>query len=139
MTAPTHRYTLIFDGDCGFCTTFSRLIERRSANTQSAIQAVPWQWADLPSLGLTEAQAADRVWIVEQLGEGSGEQRIRAYGGHECVAKLAELHGTVASKLISRLMISRLLSPISAIGYRLVARYRHLLPGGTPACKLPRE
>jgi hypothetical protein len=29
-------------------------------------------------------------------------------------------------------------SIVAALGYNVLARYRHRLPGGTPACALPR-
>ncbi|NBR22590.1 MAG: hypothetical protein EBU08_02135 [Micrococcales bacterium] len=83
--------TLIFDGDCGFCTTAANFIVK---NSKTKIVAVPWQRTDLSKFSLTEAQVA---------------------------------------------MMSKYLRWFAAPTYRLVAKYRHKLPGGTPACKLPQN
>ena len=61
--------TLIFDGDCGFCTTAVRWLERTLPKVPATL---PFQWADLPAFGLTEAEARSKVWFV------SGGRR---YGG----------------------------------------------------------
>jgi predicted DCC family thiol-disulfide oxidoreductase YuxK len=38
---------------------------------------------------------------------------------------------------VAAVMVVPPFSWLSALSYRLVAKYRHKLPGGTPACKLP--
>ena len=45
---------LIFDGDCGFCSSSIRFIQRRIP-TRAAM--VPWQRAPLASYGVTREQA----------------------------------------------------------------------------------
>ncbi|NDH76279.1 MAG: DUF393 domain-containing protein, partial [Actinobacteria bacterium] len=41
---------LIFDGDCGFCTTSAGWIERRLPDD---VRVAPWQILDLEQYGLT--------------------------------------------------------------------------------------
>jgi predicted DCC family thiol-disulfide oxidoreductase YuxK len=41
--------------------------------------------------------------------------------------------------LVARTMRAPGIRVLSAAGYRLVAKNRHRLPGGTPACELPTE
>ena len=119
--------TLIFDGDCGFCTSTANFIVAKS---RSPITAVAWQLTDVTEFGLLTQQTADRVWLVN----GSGEK----YSGHEAFAQILILQ---RNRLLTFVGYALLIPPICWVarpGYRLLARYRHLLPGGTPACKLPR-
>jgi predicted DCC family thiol-disulfide oxidoreductase YuxK len=113
---------LVFDGDCAFCTSCARLLER----TGLAADAVAWQVADLDELGITAAQAAEALRWVEADGT------IRT--GHEA---LAAALGTAAGsiwRLVGRALLLPGISPLAGASYRLVARNRHRLPGGTPAC-----
>jgi predicted DCC family thiol-disulfide oxidoreductase YuxK len=113
--------TLVFDGDCGFCTTCVRFIERRMG-TEAHI--IPWQLADLGRLGTTRKRAEyELLWFEDG----------RTYGGAQAMAKLLIDAGLPWSPLgwIMRVPPFRWL----AHGvYRLVAANRRHLPGGTPAC-----
>src|SRR4051794_4119784 len=60
--------TLVFDGDCGFCTTSSGLARRIAPD----VDTVAWQLADLPALGLTAEDAAARVQLVADDGTVAG-------------------------------------------------------------------
>jgi predicted DCC family thiol-disulfide oxidoreductase YuxK len=122
MTIPT----LVFDGDCGFCTSAANLVVAKS---KTPVTAVAWQLTDLNPLGLDSARAAERVWLV------IGDER---FGGHRAFAKLMMLQPNALLGAIGSLLLLPPFSWFAALGYRLVARYRHRLPGGTPACKLPR-
>jgi predicted DCC family thiol-disulfide oxidoreductase YuxK len=124
MSAPSTA-TLIFDGDCGFCTSTANYIVRTSS---VPVTAYAWQLTDVSRLGLTEAQTADRVYLV--IGD-------ETFGGHLAFAYLLFIQRNWALKAIGWLMTVPPLCWLAFIGYRLVARYRHRLPGGTPACKLP--
>jgi predicted DCC family thiol-disulfide oxidoreductase YuxK len=118
---------LIYDGDCGFCTTSARFIERRIP-TRAGIE--PFQFADLAALGTTEERASNEVlWVAE---DG------RIFGGAQAIARLLIDAGGWWRPLgeIMRVPPFRWI----AFGvYRLVARYRYRLPGGTPACAVPRN
>ena len=113
---------LVFDGDCGFCTTTANLIVRRSS---APIEAVAWQLTDVTALGLTEKETAARVWFV-----AGGE----AFGGHLAIAQIFMLQRNWLWKALGWLMTVPQFCWLASIGYALVARYRHRLPGGTPAC-----
>ena len=119
--------TLIFDGDCGFCTSAANQIVKRS---KTKIVAVPWQFTDLAQYSLTQEQVADQVYLVID-----GE----SFGGHEAFAMVFRVQPNPFLRFMGKVMMSRYLRWFSKPVYRLVARYRHKLPGGTPACKLPRE
>lgn len=115
---------LVFDGDCGFCTTVARHFERRS---HASVHAVPWQRADLASLGLTPEMTAEQVYLVS---DGS------LFAGAECFAELMKIQGDPFHRAAASVMRAPGIRRVSAWGYTLVARNRHRLPGGTPACKM---
>jgi predicted DCC family thiol-disulfide oxidoreductase YuxK len=117
--------TLIFDGDCGFCTTTANWIVEHS---RVEVTAKPYQWADLEPLGLTRDEAAAKVQLVI---DG------RIYSGHKCFAKLLLMQRNPMFRLGGRIVISKAMNGISSRAYDWVAKNRHRLPGGTPACKLP--
>jgi predicted DCC family thiol-disulfide oxidoreductase YuxK len=121
------RPVLVYDGDCAFCTTCVRLLERIGPGAEM----VAWQLTDLAELGLTEEQASAAVQWVGVDGT------VRS--GHEAIAAvLGTAGGTWA--LASRALLSPTVSPIAAGAYRLIADNRHRLPGGAPACAVgPQE
>jgi predicted DCC family thiol-disulfide oxidoreductase YuxK len=118
--------TLIFDGDCGFCTSTAN---RMVANSKVELNAIPWQFANLGDFGLT-ANAASRAVYLWDDGQ--------LFAGHLAFAHYWRRQPQRLKQLAAAAVVSPLLSPAFALGYRLVARYRHRLPGGTPACQLPR-
>ena len=125
------RVTLIFDGDCGFCTTSANFAVARS---KYPITAVPWQRANLEDFGITPEMASARVYVAVS---GDGQQSdVSVFGGHEAFAKLFKIQANPFAKIVGSLMTTPPISWIAAAGYVLVAKYRHKLPGGTPACKL---
>lgn len=117
------RPVLVFDGDCAFCTSSAHLLGR--IGPEAAI--VAWQLADLDELGITAAQATEAVqWI-------GVDNKVRS--GHEAIAAALGTAGwpwCLAARVILLPGISRL----AAATYRLIARNRHRLPGGTPACAI---
>ena len=113
---------LIFDGDCGFCTSAANFVVARSS---VPIEAVAWQLADVTKFGLTETQTAARVYFVT-----GGE----AFGGHLAFAQVLWLQRGIGWKALGWLMTVPPTCWLASLGYALVARFRHRLPGGTPAC-----
>lgn len=118
------RPLLVFDGDCGFCTSSARFGQRwlRLEHVE------PWQLLDLEALGLTQ-EACERAvqWVAV---DGSVEPAERAV-----IAALRHAGG--AWRLIGAVMDLPGIRHLAAAVYRLVATYRHRMPGGTAACKLP--
>jgi predicted DCC family thiol-disulfide oxidoreductase YuxK len=117
---------LVFDGDCGFCTSSAHWVARRWSEESTAI---PWQELGnegLLRLGLTEEQAMVSVWWVEPGGP--------VLGAEQAVAKALLACGR-PWRWIGAAM---LLPPGRRLGrllYPVIARHRHRLPGGTPACR----
>jgi len=119
----THRPVLLYDGDCSFCTSCARLVERR---IRPDATVTPWQLADLGELGVTEEQAVEAVQWVE------GDGTVRA--GHEAIAAMLLSAGSI-SRPVGRFLLLPGISSIAAKAYTLVAANRQRLPGGTPACR----
>ncbi|MFI6453301.1 thiol-disulfide oxidoreductase DCC family protein [Streptosporangium amethystogenes] len=120
----TGRPVLIFDGDCGFCTTSVRFAERR-IGVRALV--VPWQFTDLPALGVTRERAEREVlWVQDR----------EVYGGAQAVARLLSAAGLPWSPLGFALRVPPVRWAAQGL-YRLIAGNRHRLPGGTPACALP--
>jgi predicted DCC family thiol-disulfide oxidoreductase YuxK len=117
---------LIFDGDCGFCTTTANYIK---AKTSTPIEISPWQWTELTEFGLTEAEASAKV----QMASGG-----KTYAGHAAIAKILRLQKQWWFKVLGALMVTPPFSWGARLVYFYVAKCRHKMPGGTPACALPR-
>jgi len=115
---------LIFDGDCGFCTTVSNFAVR---DTRKPAVAEAWQLVDVSKYGLTKEAAAKRVYLI------TGE---RTYSASRAVAHLLANKKNFGFRAIGFLLMVPPISWMALPGYYLVARFRHKLPGGTPACKL---
>ena len=118
---------LIFDGDCGFCTSSANFIVKHSS---LGVIAEPWQYLELSDYGITEAQASSKVqlWLDGKI-----------YAGHVAVAKLLQGEKNSFLKALGKLALVPVFSQLASFLYFLTAKYRHKLPGGTPACKLPRN
>ena len=123
MTARAERQpVLLFDGDCAFCTSSARLLERIGPKAEIAA----WQISDLDELGVTAAQAEQAVRWIEPDGT------VRS--GHEAIAAALDTAGA-PWRIAGRTLVLPGISPLAAAVYRLIARNRQRLPGGTPACK----
>jgi predicted DCC family thiol-disulfide oxidoreductase YuxK len=116
--------TLVYDGDCGFCTSAVRFIRRR---IPSKAEIVAYQFADHDVLGTT-AERAERELLWVENG--------RVYGGARAVARLLTDAGWPWRALGLVADLPPLRPPAQAL-YRLVAANRMRLPGGTPACAAP--
>ena len=122
---PLPRPVLVFDGDCAFCSSSVRALERLVA-TRPTI--VAWQHADLADLGLTQEQCEEAVQWVEPDG--------RVISAHLAVAR-ALVFGGKGWWILGRLIALPGVRWIAGVVYRFVARNRSSMPGGTPACSLP--
>jgi predicted DCC family thiol-disulfide oxidoreductase YuxK len=115
--------TLVFDGDCRFCTSSARWLQRRLPDE---VSVVPWQRADLEALGVTADEARAAVQWVGPAGRASGAA---------AVGRALEAAGGVW-RPFGRLCRTPPTAWVAEVVYRVVARNRHRLPGGTPACRL---
>lgn len=119
---------LVFDGDCGFCSTSARFLLHRVVATSAPFGVVAWQRTDLSALGLTEAQCQEAVQWVGTDG--------RAYAGALAIAA-ALTAGRLPWRPAGRILQLPGIRNLAARTYRWVAANRYRLPGGTPACRLP--
>ena len=123
VNLPVGLPVLVFYGDCGFCTVAARACQR----WLKLEQVEPWQMLDLDLLRLTPDRCSDAVQWVDRTDRVSAAEHaiiaaFRSAGRPwSLVAAVVDLPG---------------LRQLAGVTYRLVAKYRHQLPGGTPACKL---
>jgi len=120
------RPTLVYDADCGFCTRCARWIEGH-LRAGSPLHVVPWQAVDLEAFGLTPEDTMAAAWYVDE--DGSRER------GHLAIAAGLRAVGGVWGGA-GRVLAGRVMSRPAAIAYSWVARNRHRMPGGSPACKV---
>ena len=117
---------LIFDGDCAFCTSSVRFIERR-IRRHPRIQS--WQRSDLAELGLTQEQCETAVQLIEN---------GRVTSAHVAIARLL-IYGKRGWAVLGYLLLVPGIKQIAGVAYRWVAKNRDRMPGGTAECALPQS
>jgi len=122
---PAPRPVVVFDGDCGICTTLAGVIERR-LRPPAAVQ--PWQRLDLAAYGLTDIDCIEALQYVDADG--------RVYAAELAVAQLLKASRPWARPAGVLIGLPGIRS-VAGVVYRWVARNRSRLPGGTPACAVP--
>ena len=120
---------LIFDGDCAFCTSSaSWLAQRLHRKGGLNAQLVAWQFADLAALGISRQRAQqEALWIA---ADGT------ISGGAEAFAAWLRFRGGAYGLAGSGMSLPGVRQLAAAV-YRLIAKNRHRMPGGSPACALP--
>ena len=116
---------LIFDGDCGFCTSCANWIGVR---LRGRAAVVPWQRIDVARYGLALRDVQEAAWWIDGADT--------AHRGHRAVGHALRACGGWW-RVLGWLCLSPPTSWVAAPIYRLVSRYRHRMPGGTPACRVP--
>jgi len=122
------RAVLVYDGDCGFCLKTANWISRKWPEGDLAL-VVPWQslTSEMTRAPLPNADdLKSAAWWIEMDRQESGSRAV----AHALLAANAPW------SLLGRLLLTPPVSWIARQGYRVVARYRYRLPGGTPACKI---
>jgi predicted DCC family thiol-disulfide oxidoreductase YuxK len=117
---------LVYDGDCSSCTAAAQWI---APHWSTPARAVAWQRLDageLDRLGLTLGEVRRAAWWID----GSGCRS----GGHLAIARALAAAGGWRSVCGKALLVPPL-RWLAAGLYPLFARWRHRLPGGTPACR----
>lgn len=116
--------TLVFDGDCGFCTRAVGWIER--LDRHGRVRAVACQMPGVAEAhGLTAMQCAEAVWAFTPDGR-------RHRGASAANAVLGTALGTRLPLRIYALPGSRALQDRA---YDWVAANRRRFPGATPWCR----
>ena len=126
MKTPISRPVLIFDGDCAFCTTSARFLERRVVKGGS-LTVTPWQFLDLDQFGLTQDQC---MAAVQWVGEGG-----QVLSGHAAIAAALRA-GHLVWRPLGALLVVPGFSWLAARLYSWVAAHRYAMPGGTAACRI---
>lgn len=108
----TSRPTMLYDGACGFC---SRVVELAVARLPDRVAWVPYQSADLPAYGVSEAEAAGAVHLVDPSG--------RVESGSAAVARVL-VHSGGGWSLLGRALLVPPVSLVAEGVYRLVSRVR---------------
>lgn len=119
---------LIYDGDCGVCTKLSRLVTKTVRANRGDFVVSAYQDADLGVLGLTAEQCDEALQWVASTGQVSSAQ--------DAAARVL-LAGRLPWRPVGALILVPGVNALAGLVYRWVARNRHRLPGGTPACSLP--
>lgn len=114
---------LLYDGTCRFCAALVQWLRPRLV---THVELVPWQRADLVSLGVDREQARAFVWWID--GDG---HRLR---GHRAAARALTWCRKPWPR-VGRMLGWTWLGPLAALGYRLVSAIRHVLPGREPPCR----
>ena len=126
MSAEAHPSlpVLVYDGDCAFCSSSVRFAQRW---VRRMPRVVPYQRTDLARLGLTEQQCEQSVQYVAR--------DHRVHSAQDAVAATLLAAGKGWWVLGASMHLPGV-HWLSGVAYRWVARNRHRLPGGTPACSL---
>ncbi len=118
---------LVYDGDCAFCTTW---VNRLRKTLGVFPEAQPWQWLDLEKLHLTDSEARSAAWFF---------RGGRVYRGHAAFGAILRMQRSLGLRFLGNLLVTPPFSWVARAGYFFIARYRHRLPGGTPACAMPKQ
>lgn len=116
----------VFDGDCSFCSSSARLLDRL---TNQNLNIQPYQFLDLEAVGVRIEDAQSAVQFVHK-----GER----YSGARAIGEALVASKTVWS-IAGWLVKAPVVLSFAELVYLLVAKNRHRLPGGTPACELKRR
>lgn len=119
---------LIYDGDCGVCTKLSRFTTTSVRARPGDFEVSAYQDADLDTLGVTSEQCDEALQWVSASGRVSSAQ--------DAVARVL-LAGRLPFRPLGAVILVPGVNALAGVVYRWVARNRHRLPGGTPACSLP--
>jgi predicted DCC family thiol-disulfide oxidoreductase YuxK len=126
LSSLRERPVLVYDGDCAFCGRCARVLEKIGPE----VEIVAWQFTDLAELGVSEEQATEAVRLVQIDGT--------VCSGHAAIAAALKTAGRLW-QIVGRIVLLPGVSWMAAKVYRLVARNRYRLPGGTPACTASRS
>ncbi len=123
---------LIYDGDCGFCTSSASWLMRVMSApggfaSDDSVVVAPWQSLDLDEFGLTEENVTTAAYWVDPDGS--------LHRGHYGIAKALRFGGKPWS-LAGAVIASPAMAWLAGPTYALIAKNRHRLPGSTDACKL---
>jgi predicted DCC family thiol-disulfide oxidoreductase YuxK len=118
---------LIYDGDCAFCTLWVTRLRRWLPRFPDITTS---QTADLEAYGLSADDVRDYVWLVTPTTQRAG---AAAFSG----LLRGQRHRGWA--FLGHLLDTWPVSVLADLGYKVIAKNRHRLPGATAHCEIPRE
>ncbi|MFE4080510.1 thiol-disulfide oxidoreductase DCC family protein [Paenarthrobacter sp. YIM B13468] len=116
--------TLIYDADCGFCTRSAKWLAGEGKVSIKSWQSI----RDLEALGLTEE-------MVEAAAYWADDGVVTA-GAESAIAQALITKGS-GWQLAGRFILLPGVHFVAARVYKVIAKNRHAMPGGTDACRLP--
>ncbi len=116
---------VLFDADCGFCTALVRRMQGRWIRAR--VTAVAYQSADLDSFGLTAAECAEQLHVVD------GPRVFRGGSAIARILQAARFPWPTAGRVLTLPVLRGAFQWV----YALLARNRHRLPGGGDGCEMP--
>ncbi len=118
----TKAHLLIYDGDCAFCELW---VNRLREWLPFFPEAKASNDIEIDSLGLSTRDVQKYVWYVTP---------SHHYGGYLATSALLRAQPKFTLRLLGTLLTLWPISWLAAGVYGLIARFRHKLPGGSPAC-----
>ena len=115
---------LIYDGDCGFCSTTAAWIGNRLPKD---VAVKSWQSLELETLGLTTDEVSSAAYWIDTTGD--------VHRGHLAIGRALQAAGGIW-RPVGLIIRTPPVSWLAAPCYTLLARYRYKLPGSTDACRL---
>lgn len=119
------QHTLIYDGDCAFCTLWVNRLEK-------ALPAFPptrtSQSISLDDFALSANDVARFAWYITPTHQ---------YAGHLAASALLRAQPRRGLRFLGWLIATPPLSYVAAGVYAFVAKFRGKLPGGTATCAAP--
>lgn len=113
---------LIYDGDCAFC---NRSLQFGLRNLRWFPRYRPFQELTENEYGRPRSDFEKSIWIIGD---------ARQLPGHKAAAWILLQQTNPMHRALGALIYFG--GPMSALAYRLIAKNRHRMPGGTAACEI---
>ncbi|MCW2785688.1 MAG: thiol-disulfide oxidoreductase [Marmoricola sp.] len=116
--ATTNDGHLVYDADCGFCTTSAHWLDPAP---------IAWHTLDLDAVQVTSTEAAANAgWLVDG--------KVTALGADAIIRALRAKRG--GAGLVGLALATPGLRGLAHLVYPRIAANRHRMPGGTAACAI---
>ena len=132
MTGPIAGHpVLLYDGTCGFCAESVQLVLRHDRRRTLRFAALQGQFGEAVRARHPELRRIDSVVWVDPAASGKpGRVLVRS----DAALQVARYLGGWWRLLEVGRLVPR---PVRDAAYDLIARHRHTLSGGGPACLVP--
>jgi predicted DCC family thiol-disulfide oxidoreductase YuxK len=120
--AAINQHVLMYDGDCAFCTLWVTRLRRK---LPAFPQTLTSQDAPLEDFGLTTRDVEQYAWYITPTHQ---------YAGHLAASALLRAQPRLGFRILGVLIALPPVSWFAGVGYWLIARFRHRLPGASASC-----